>query len=611
MLGWLNTWMFFSNDSLFPSDIPVYSQLSESHITQVSEDFSVTHKVTKKLLILSNEGLQHGNVVLGYDKLRQVNSFEAELIDPKTGKSLKKVRLKDLPDLAQYSEINLYDDNRIKYFQPNSSVFPLQLEISYELKYNSNFVLPTWIPVPNYNQQVLASSFSITFPESMGLKFKEQNLFSPKTENNQAGLITWEWSEANLPVQKKDFPKKNDHRLFLAPVQFGMQGYKGQMEDWAGLSKWQFELNAGRDGLPDIFRQQIIELTKEANSDFEKVQLLYSYLQKNFRYVSIQLGIGGWQTTPAHEVLKSSYGDCKGLTNLMKAMLKEVGIESQETLVYAGVGEEDIEVDLVSHQFNHVILRAKVDGNPVWLECTSSTLPAGFLGDFTKNRHVLLIQEAGGQLIKTPSYSSPEWNQISIQGQIQLDVQGNAKIKSELNFAGNPVESILDVKAKLDERQQKDFLNRKSSISGLMVENFQIIVDQQDSIPVSSITYDGYIQRFSQNTAKRILLKPFFQKINLSQLSDLSFELKEQYEIHLVDPWDLEGGIPVQEVKDEYFTGSLRGEQRGDILLVSRDIAIQVPPSFTEDQKTELIKKINTSLDRVFSFSKSTPTSSQ
>ncbi|MDX5339001.1 MAG: DUF3857 domain-containing protein [Cyclobacteriaceae bacterium] len=184
VLGWLNTWMFFSNDSLNRSDIPIYSQLSESHILELSEDFSVSHKVTKKLLILSNEGLKHGKVVLGYDKLRQIISFQAEMIDPKTGKSLKKFRLKDLPDLAQYSEINLFDDNRIKFFQPTSSLFPLQLEISYELKSSTNFVLPSWVPVPNYNQQVLASSFEITCPESTGLKYKEENLISPKSETN-------------------------------------------------------------------------------------------------------------------------------------------------------------------------------------------------------------------------------------------------------------------------------------------------------------------------------------------------------------------------------------------------------------------------------------------
>lgn len=603
--------MFFSNDSLSKSDIPIYSQLSESHVLEISSDFSVTHKVTRKLLILSNEGLNHGRVVLGYDKLRQVNSFQAEIIDPKTGKSLKKFRLKDLPDLAQYSEVNLYDDNRIKYFQPNSSVFPVQLEISYELKSSTNFVLPTWVPVPNYHQEVLASSFSVTFPESMGLKYKEQNLISPKTVSQVGENITWEWTATNLPVQKKDFPKEDDHRLFLAPVQFGMQGYRGQMNDWAGLSKWQFELNAGRDGLPEGFRNQIRELTKEANTDFEKIQLLYSHLQKNFRYVSIQLGIGGWQSTPAEDVLKSSYGDCKGLTNLMKAMLKEVGIESQEALVLAGVEEEDIEVDLVSQQFNHVILRAQADGNPVWLECTSSTLPAGFLGDFTKNRHVLLIQETGGQLIKTPSYRTKEWNHWNVQGQIHLDAQGNAKIKNDLQYSGNPVETILDVKSKLDERQQRDFLNRNSSISGLLVDTFQITLDQRDSIPFSKISYEGFIQRFSQNTAKRVLLKPFFLKIKPDHLNNQSLDLNETYEILLADNWDLEGGLPFQEESGEFFSGFLRGEQQGNRLLLSRGITIELPEDCSEDQKTELIKKINTSLDRVFSFSKPTLTDSQ
>lgn len=116
-------------------------------------------------------------------------------------------------------------------------------------------------------------------------------------------------------------------------------------------------------------------------TDFEKIDTLYKYLQRNYRYVSVQLGIGGRMPKSATEVYENKFGECKRLSNLMKAMLKEAGITAQYSKVRVGREEDDIMVDFPAQQFNHIILRVPLSEEVLWLECTSKYLPTGYLGD--------------------------------------------------------------------------------------------------------------------------------------------------------------------------------------------------------------------------------------
>lgn len=110
--------------------------------------------------------------------------------------------------------------------------------------------------------------------------------------------------------------------------------------------------------LPSLAREKIKELVKDATNDREKVKILYDYLGQSTRYVSIQLGIGGYQPLFASEVFKTGFGDCKALSNYLKAMLSVVGIPSY----YAGIKADGTEKRLYPdfpnfNQMNHVILQ--------------------------------------------------------------------------------------------------------------------------------------------------------------------------------------------------------------------------------------------------------------
>lgn len=583
-----------------PKEVPIYSALSQKKTLTIHPDFTYTLVDERKLTITSADGLSHASTALLYDKLNEIKNFELEIKDGLTGKSLKKARLKDMGDAPYISNVSIFEDNRYKYYEVTAVKYPIEVKIRSEVSSKSNFFLPTWSPVPNVNQKVIESTFTVIFPKDLGLKYKEIGLAGEKSQTEESGITTISWTEKDLAAQAKPA----DSKLLLAPDKFALGQYQGQMNDWSSLASWQNELNQGRDSLPEDFKTRLHEMVAGIDEPYEKVQILYNYLQQNFRYVSIQLGIGGWQTMTAADVIKYSYGDCKGLTTLMKAMLNEVGISSNYTLVRAGENAKEIEPEFSAFQFNHVILQVPTASDPIWLECTSNLLPAGFLGDFTRDRHVLVTHEGGGYLTKTPSYSSPEWNLIQSQSKITIDQQGNATINAKQQLFGNFSEVMLSVKKSLDERQQRDFLNRTSAISGLIVRDYTIEILKLDSLPKSEITYEGVVQKFSQATAKRMVLKSFLGRLGPDHLANNSLKQVDEYEIQLPEAWQPDGNFPEVVIDEENLTGFLKVDLKGNTLYIRREISIQLSEKLEKEQETELLKKINLAFDRAILFSK-------
>ncbi|WP_140160523.1 DUF3857 domain-containing protein [Algoriphagus antarcticus] len=597
------------SDSISKKDSPpIYSILSENQRIEISDSYEVIYKIERTFTVLSSEGLAHAFTSVFYDKLNEIESVEIEITDPISGKTLEKAKAKDMADAAIYSSGSIFDDNRHKYFEVKSSKFPVQVAVTIETKSSSNFHLSDWVPVHRYNQKVTKSTLVVAYPEHIGLRYKAVNLLGEKSEKTVGKLVEVTWVETDLPVQTPDLKKEDDHRLLLAPVVFAMGDFVGKMEDWSGLATWQYELNKGRNVLPEEFIAEIKTMVADTDSDYEKIEILYQYLQKNYRYVSIQLGIGGWQTMSATEVVKYAYGDCKGLTNLMKSMLEAVEIASNYTLVQAGENAEKIETDLPSNQFNHVILQVPLeDGkSPVWLECTSNSLPTGFLGDFTKNRYVLVTNERGGYLTKTPAYNSSEWNTVLSKNVVKIDPQGNATIATKINVQGNFAEDLQNVKQYLDTRQQRDFFNSNSPVAGLIINQYELHVDHKDSLLLADLSYEGFIQKFVQNTAKRMILKPFLGKITDEMLVNNSLNQIDEYLIELPEVMEAENLSENLVLEEEGIKVTLRTSLEGKNLSVNREINLSLSEDISEEAKTELIKRINALGSSNFYFIKNT-----
>lgn len=122
------------------------------------------------------------------------------------------------------------------------------------------------------------------------------------------------------------------------------------------------------------------QLTKNATTDKEKARLIYQYMQDKTRYISVQLGIGGFMPTKAEEVDRVGYGDCKALTNYTHALLNAVGVTSYHAIIYNDTQKVSFDPEFSSVQGNHMILYLPLTDEEIWLECTSQKYPFGYIG---------------------------------------------------------------------------------------------------------------------------------------------------------------------------------------------------------------------------------------
>ena len=167
----------------------------------------------------------------------------------------------------------------------------------------------------------------------------------------------WRWVATDLK------PVKLERRMppwqgIAARMVLSLQppgGKGGGFQSWQEVGTWYLGLaNGRRDPSPQL-RQKVQELTASATDPLSKMRALAVFVQKDIRYVAIELGVGGVQPHPASEVLTHGYGDCKDKVTLLSSMLKEIGVESHYVLINTERGSVAAGTP-PNMGFNHAIL---------------------------------------------------------------------------------------------------------------------------------------------------------------------------------------------------------------------------------------------------------------
>ncbi len=404
---------------------------------EIKSEKSAVVSVTEVRTILNKNGERNSYFMEMCNPMNKITAVKAKVYD-ETGKQIRSFGADDVIDRSYISDFSMYEDNRLKIIDPKNQTYPFTVEYTYQMDMKQTLFLPSWNHGTE-NTSFENSTFIVKVPSGYVIRFKEYNISDKVVKTTLEGKDVYAWNLKNLKA-RTDEPMASittpDYPLvLLAPNGFVVGESKGSAESWKELGMWASSLILDKDKLPDATIAKVKEMTANCKNDVEKIKILYEFMQQKTRYVSIQIGIGGWQPFDATTVDKTSYGDCKALSNYMKSLLSIVGIKSYYTLASAGAESNMIDNSFPTSQFNHVIVCAPIEKDTVWLECTSQRLPFGFNGDFTDDRDVLLVDGDNSRLIHTRSYQANE-NCINRFSTVKLDDDDSGEAKVTTHYIG-------------------------------------------------------------------------------------------------------------------------------------------------------------------------------
>jgi transglutaminase-like putative cysteine protease len=447
----------------FAGDAPAVVRLYDRSVS-VRNDRQVVERVKRVVTVLTNSGRSYGEQAIFYDGFSRIRSFSGQVRDA-NGRVVRRLGRNDFGDFAGSDGFSLYTDLRVRRAELYHDVLPYTIEFEYEVHHTSTLHLPTWYPQSS-SAPVVYARFSVETPVDLSLRHESFVDIQPVTQT-ASGRTTHRWEASMLPLRRSE-PRgpswiEQAGGVLVAIDQFHVGGSRGSMATWAEFASWYHSLGAGRQQLPPATRQEVARLVADARDEREKVARLYRYLQDKTRYVSIQLGLGGWQPFDAMYVDQRSYGDCKALTNYLLALLTEAGIRAYPALIRSGRNVPDLRPGFPSSQFNHVILFVPLADGELWLEATDRLAPFGHIGSANEDRFALVVRPDGGELRRTP-LSEASRNVQARRATVELTPAGAATVRVETRYSGNQQGRVRQALTNVSGRDRANWLRDEVSL---------------------------------------------------------------------------------------------------------------------------------------------------
>jgi hypothetical protein len=452
----------------YEKDVPAVVLQREQHVS-VNEDGRITTVTTYAIRILVREGRSFAYAREYYEKdAGKVREIKAWLIRPSG--PVKKYGKDDVIDAVENPD-DIYNESRVKLIDASKdadtgSVFGYQTTTEEK----SIFSQDIW----SFQNRLptLVSRYTLTLPR--GWRAESVTFNHPNIEPAVSGTsYTWELRNLSPIDPEPASPKVSSLAPRIAITYFPPGDTQPTsfrpFATWIEVSEWLTNLHDPQATPNEALTQKTLQLTSQAKTELDKIRVIGQYVQ-SIKYIAIAIGVsrgGGMRPRPATEVFAKSYGDCKDKANLMRAMLKIVGINSFPVAIYSGDPEYVRESWASPHQFNHCIIAVKIGdetqaatviahpklGRLLIFDATDDDTPVGDLPSHEQGSLALIIAGADGSLARMP-VTPPETNFLDRKVDASLDSEGSLTAKVHETAGGR---SAVDFRSEFRHLSAPDY----------------------------------------------------------------------------------------------------------------------------------------------------------
>ena len=366
----------------------------------------------------------------------------------------------------------------------------------------------------NESSIVLDERLEIDIPAGRTVKLKTRKGLDAKiSEENGRRIYLWTSSHLARDDDSKatDKGKKKKVQMDKVPdVQLTTFG------TWEEVGSWYAGLEKERRAPSKEVRAKADALTKGLTSDLEKTESVYDFVAKNFRYVSLSLGLARYQPQAAADVLRNQYGDCKDKNTLLAALLEAEGLHSSTVLINS-VRKLDPDVPSPS-QFNHVITKLALGKEDVWMDATTEVAPFRLLPYQLRKKQGLVIPESGVPHLEEtpPDPFVPDRELADISGKI--DESGKLEATVSYTLRGDAELRQRIIFRRMASAQWQKYMQGLNKTLGGEVKNVQVSDPAATRDPFT-ISYEVSKANYIDWSKKKVLLKLPLAHLSLANVS--------------------------------------------------------------------------------------------
>jgi len=189
------------------------------------------------------------------------------------------------------------------------------------------------------------STVSIEVPDNIEIDILEMNFsgyeISRKEEQlKKSNKITYTLSKIDFEEDCNYCPSGRHYEPHLVII-YKSVTRRGEKEsllpDVSNLYGWYKSLVDQVEDDPDQI-SELVDRFKDMEKGDEQIGAVYDWIKNNIRYIAFESGMAGFKPDECQNVYNNRYGDCKGMANLCKNVLTELGYDAR--LAWIGTRRE-------------------------------------------------------------------------------------------------------------------------------------------------------------------------------------------------------------------------------------------------------------------------------